>query len=88
MGTPGTCSRAATAPWWCDEIGQLLTVIRYIARNPVEAGLCDEPEQWPWASHAAVVGGTAPRWLDTTRLLAYFGADGGEPMQRYVAFVR
>jgi putative transposase len=68
--------------------GQLLTVARYIALNPVEAGLCDEPEQWPWGSHAAVVGGTAPRWLDTTRLLAHFGADGGEPMKRYVAFVR
>ena len=31
---------------------------RYIALNPVEAGLCEEAGQWPWGSHAAVVGGT------------------------------
>ena len=25
---------------------QLVTVYRYVARNPVEAGLCDEPAEW------------------------------------------
>jgi putative transposase len=67
---------------------QLLTVARYIALNPVEAGMCDEADQWPWASHAAVVGGRAPRWLDVARLLDYFGAAGGEPSKRYAEFVR
>jgi REP element-mobilizing transposase RayT len=67
---------------------QLLAVARYIALNPVEAGLCEEPVAWPWGSHAAVVGGTAPRWLDVARLLDYFGADGGEPRQRYLDYVR
>jgi putative transposase len=67
---------------------QLLAVARYIALNPVEARLCEEAGLWPWSSHAAVVGGTAPRWLDVARLLAYFGADGGEPGQRYAEFVR
>jgi REP element-mobilizing transposase RayT len=28
----------------------LWTVVRYIARNPVEAGLCEEPDQWRWSS--------------------------------------
>lgn len=67
---------------------QLLTVVRYIALNPVEAGLCDEAAEWLWASHAALVGGMAPRWLDVPGLLAYFGADGGDPRKRYVEFVR
>ena len=48
---------------------QLWTTVRYIVNNPVEAGLCDAPEAWPWSSHAAVIEGTAPRWLDAARLL-------------------
>jgi len=27
-----------------------LTVVRYIAANPVQAGLCAGPEDWPWSS--------------------------------------
>jgi REP-associated tyrosine transposase len=67
---------------------QLLTVARYIALNPVEAGLCEEAAAWPWGSHAALVTGVAPAWLDAARLLAYFGAAGGDPEQRYAEFVR
>jgi putative transposase len=67
---------------------QLWTVARYIARNPVEAGLCAEPEDWAWSSHAATVRGSSPPWLDGTRLLGYFGATGGKPREQYAAFVR
>ena len=67
---------------------QLLTVARYIALNPVEAGLCTEPRGWVWGSHAAVIDGTAPAWLDVQRLLGFFGAAGGDPRQRYAEFVR
>jgi putative transposase len=66
---------------------QLVQTARYIARNPVEARLCDHAADWPWSSHAAVVTRAAPIWLDTSRLLDYFAADGGEPLQRYAAFV-
>ena len=34
----------------------LLTVFRYVARNPVEAGLCRQPQAWPWSSYAGSVG--------------------------------
>ena len=27
---------------------QLIAVTAYIAKNPVEAGLCESPELWPW----------------------------------------
>jgi putative transposase len=66
---------------------QLWAVARYIARNPVEAGLCEGPEAWPWGSHAALVNGSAPAWLDARRLLGYFGAAGGDPRRRYDEFV-
>ena len=68
--------------------GQLLAVARYIALNPVEARLCDDAAEWAWASHAAILGGSAPRWLDVAGLFAYFGADGGDPRERYLEFVR
>lgn len=66
---------------------QLLMVTRYIARNPVEAGLCAEPAEWLWSSHATALGDRGPRWLDTTRLLAFFGASGGESRRRYAELV-
>jgi putative transposase len=49
-----------------DEV-HLITTIRYIARNPVEAGLCAAEHEWPWSSRAMVVAGTAPAWLDAQR---------------------
>jgi putative transposase len=67
---------------------QLWMVARYIARNPVEARVCEAPGEWRWGSHAALVNGGAPRWLDEQRLLGYFGAAGGDPRRRYEDFVR
>jgi putative transposase len=37
-----------------EQFGQLL---RYVARNPVRAKLCDRPEDWPWSSHNALLRG-------------------------------
>jgi REP element-mobilizing transposase RayT len=68
---------------------QLLQTARYIAMNPVEAGLCAGAIDWPWSSHAATLGGAAPPpWLDVERLLGFFGLSGGEPRARYAEFVR
>jgi putative transposase len=64
---------------------QLWVTARYIAMNPVEAGLCAEPGGWAWSSHAATVGAcAAPAWLDVARLRGYFGTWGG----RYEEVVR
>jgi REP element-mobilizing transposase RayT len=77
--------RYGSVPVQTDE--QLWTVARYIALNPVEAGLCSAPTDWRWSSHEAILGGPRPAWLDVPRLLAFFGAAGGEPRERYRAFV-
>jgi hypothetical protein len=52
---------------------------RYIARNPVEAGLSEDPRGWRWSSFAI----EAP-WLDTERLLAYLHAAAGPSSLRDV----
>jgi putative transposase len=61
---------------------------RYIARNPVEAGMAATAEAWRWSSHPAVVGDAAtPAWLAVGRLLEHFSSAGGDPLQRYAALV-
>jgi putative transposase len=62
---------------------QLQTAVAYIACNPSEAGLCGRPEAWRWSSHAATLAGPSPPWLACERLLAYFGASGGDARERY-----
>jgi putative transposase len=40
-----------------EEDDHLLTVCRYVERNPLRAGLCTKAEQWPWSSLARMTGG-------------------------------
>jgi putative transposase len=62
---------------------QLWTVAVYIAMNPVEAGLCGCPGDWPWSSHSMVLSDTAPDWVDVPHLLECFAAAGGDGRRRY-----
>lgn len=34
----------------------LLDRYAYVVNNPLKAGLCDLPEDWPWSSHAGTIG--------------------------------
>lgn len=52
---------------------QLLEAIRYVAANPVRAGLLDRAEDWPWSSYSSLVAGERPAAsLDVPELLALF----------------
>jgi REP element-mobilizing transposase RayT len=42
---------------------RLRSAIDYIAANPVTAGLCADPADWPWSSHARLALDDAPPWL-------------------------
>jgi putative transposase len=35
---------------------QLLSTYRYIARNPVEGGICRRPQDWRWSSYTTLIG--------------------------------
>ena len=71
-----------------EDDAQLWTTVRYVVNNPVEAGLCDTPDEWAWSSHAAILDGTAPPWLDVARLLSYIAAYGGDPHSRYASLLK
>lgn len=65
----------------------LLTVCRYVAHNPVRAGLCSLPDEWPWSSHRATAGlERAPRFLNDALLREACGADHAW-QRRYRDFV-
>jgi len=58
----------------------LIGTCLYLAANPVEAGLVEDPLAWPWSSAAATAGLAAPRIsLDLEPLRRAFG---GNPMWR------
>jgi hypothetical protein len=50
-----------------DELG-LMRVLAYIEANPVAAGLCTGPADWPWSSYRAVAAGKNDTVPDLNRL--------------------
>jgi putative transposase len=68
--------------------GHLVELYRYIAMNPVRAGLCNRPEDWKWSSYRAVVGlASPPDFLAADWALPYFGRHRTRARERLRAFV-
>ena len=67
---------------------QLLEGLRYLALNPVRAGMVARPEDWPWSHHRAYAGRAAPTaGLNLTWLQSQFADDPQASMRRYSEFV-
>ena len=58
-----------------EDDGYFLELARYLPLNPVRAGLCSSPGEWPWSSYAATAGlrRTPPWFLDASRYSACSG---------------
>lgn len=67
----------------------LLEVFRYVAMNPVRAGLCRSPHRYVWSSHAAIAGrAPVPGFLDADHVRDLFsGAIGGDGRTAYCEFI-
>jgi len=53
-----------------------LILVRYIHRNPLEAGVASKLEDYPWSSYPCYVGQLPEwNWLETRWVLAQFHAD-------------
>jgi putative transposase len=60
----------------------------YVVRNPVKAGLCKTPADWPACSYRATVGlDPAPPWLAADSVLALFGRDKKGAVRAYTSYV-
>ena len=67
----------------------LLELARYVVLNPVRAGICDLPEDWPWSSYQAMLARTAPPpWLHVRWLMSQFGNSPQAAVAAYVDHVR
>ncbi len=68
--------------------GHLRDAARYIVLNPVAAGLCAHPADWPWSSYAATAGlEPRPSFLAIDELLAQFANMRHVAQRRYVDYV-
>jgi putative transposase len=66
----------------------LIELYRYMALNPVRAGLCTRPESWRWSSYPFAVGlAGRPEFLAIDWALAYFGNTPGRARKGLRAFV-
>jgi putative transposase len=66
----------------------LLELSRYLALNPVRAGLCRRPEDWIWSSYRAVSGrARAGTFLVPQRVLQHFGLTPRSARSRFQEFV-
>jgi REP element-mobilizing transposase RayT len=70
-----------------DDDAHLLSIVRYVALNPVEAGLCARPQDWRWSSYAATAGlRRAPAFLAIAEARSLFGPED-EAVARLRTFV-
>jgi putative transposase len=67
---------------------QLLWTLRYVVRNPVEAGVSASPFDARWTSFRATAGlSPAPPYLRVEEILSLFGRSADVARRRYVEFV-
>jgi REP element-mobilizing transposase RayT len=66
----------------------LLQLVRYIHRNPVEAGLVKDPSRHPWTSHRHYLGqGQPPAGLVMEEVLGRFAPTLQPALRQYKAFM-
>jgi REP element-mobilizing transposase RayT len=67
----------------------VLDLVRYIALNPVRAGLSEAPEDWHWSSYGYALGlRAAPAFLSCDLILECFGFPPQQARERMRSFVR
>ena len=71
-----------------DADSYLLELVRYIHRNPLEAGLVEEVNKYPWSSHKGYLSDSKKwNWLHKDFILSFFSKDKAESIKRYRQFV-
>jgi len=66
----------------------LLELVRYIHRNPLEAGLVRELNKYVWSSHKGYLSNAKKwNWLHKSFILSFFAKDRKEGIKTYRKFV-
>ncbi len=69
------------------ERSHLYATLRYIALNPVRAGLCTQPADFPWSAHRALLGIDPARLVAVEETWRLFGATQSTAIESYRALV-
>lgn len=86
LKTDGTLFRGRYKAILVEVDSYLLQVSRYIHRNPVEAGLVVQAQDYPWSSYRAYLRlEPSPPWLQTAKVLSMVSRY--QPEHRYQAFI-
>ena len=58
----------------------LRNTLRYIPRNPVKAGICNDPADWPFGTYRALAGlEPCPSWIPKGRVFRMLEGDFADP---------
>ena len=68
LGTRGHVWQGRFKAFPIQDDRHFLTVLRYVERNALRAGLVERAEAWRWSSLAAREGGAPPSWLEAPSL--------------------
>ena len=60
----------------------------YIEGNPAEAGIVEDPVDYPWSSYPYYAAGKKDPLVDPSPLYEYFGANPEERQLKYVEFMQ
>lgn len=76
--------------YWSGIVGEpdyLMRTQRYIERNPLDAGMCDVPEAYPWTSYPANAGAVPSTLLKPHAYYLGMGTTDEERFASYRSFV-
>ncbi len=77
--------------FWCEQIDSgeyFLTAMRYLDLNPVRAGMCGHPSEWPWGSYRAMIGlDASPTFLTPQIFLRELSDDLDTARAGYASFI-
>lgn len=74
-----------------DQDSYLLSLVRYVHRNPLDAGITSSPArlaEYPWCGHGALMGTKVVPWQATTEVLGLFHHNRERARIRYLAFIK
>ncbi len=71
-----------------DSEANLLACCRYVEMNPVVAGICDNPDEYPWSSVRSKLAEKKFDWLDYDPLYLALAETDEERSRRYGEFLR
>jgi REP element-mobilizing transposase RayT len=66
----------------------LLELVRYIHRNPLEAGIVDNLDKYCWSSHRGYLSNSKKwSWLHKNFILSFFSKENDKKIKKYEEFV-